>query len=454
MNVAIIGAGEIGSHIASRLSTENNDVVVIDKSADRIKYVSENLDVKTIHGSGSDPTILREAGIESADMLIAVADIDEINMIACLFANMLSPHTIKIARIRNPEFLQSQKIFKSDFLDIHLIINPEIEVVKTILRLMEVPGAADVVDFAQGKVKLVGIRVLPASPMSRVKLKDLDKMGLDHELLIAAIVRGGQMIIPRGEDTIMNNDLVYVVSGNTRIPEVLKLFGKKGEPINRVLIIGGGDIGNGLAKELEKKSIHTKIIEKDPERCTYLAGELEKAVVLEGDGTDQALLQQENVKDMDFVVSATSDQENNVLISLLSQALGARKTITRIDKFSYVPLAFAIGLDIIVSPGLSAISAILQYTRRGRVISVVPLKGEAAEAIEVVAMETSDIVGKPLRKLKFPKGAIIGAIVRKEEIIIPSGEMMIAPQDRIIIFSTKESIPEVEKALTVKLEYF
>lgn len=454
MNIAIIGAGEIGSHIASRLSTENNDVVVIDKSADRIKYVSENLDVKTIHGSGSDPTILREAGIESADMLIAVADIDEINMIACLFANMLSPHTIKIARIRNPEFLQNQKIFKSDFLDIHLIINPEIEVVKTILRLMEVPGAADVVDFAQGKVKLVGIRVLPASPMSRVKLKDLDKMGLDHELLIAAIVRGGQMIIPRGEDTIMNNDLVYVVSGNTRIPEVLKLFGKKGEPINRVLIIGGGDIGNGLAKELEKKSIHTKIIEKDPERCTYLAGELEKAVVLEGDGTDQALLQQENVKDMDFVVSATSDQENNVLISLLSQALGARKTITRIDKFSYVPLAFAIGLDIIVSPGLSAISAILQYTRRGRVISVVPLKGEAAEAIEVVAMETSDIVGKPLRKLKFPKGAIIGAIVRKEEVIIPSGEVMIAPQDRIIIFSTKESIPEVEKALTVKLEYF
>lgn len=454
MNITIVGAGEVGYHIASTLSRENNDVVLIDKSADKIKYVFENLDVKTIHGSGSSPTILKEAGIESGDMLIAVADSDEINMMACLFANMLSPHTIKIARIRNPEFLENPRIFGPDFLNIHLIINPEVEVVKTILRLMEVPGASDVIDFAEGKVKLVGIKVLATSLMAGLKLKDLDKKGLNHELLIAAIVRGNQMIIPRGEDTIMSNDLVYVVTEKKRIPQVLKLFGKKGEPVHRILIIGGGDIGTALATELEKKHVSAKIIEKDAERCTYLAEQLEKTVVLEGDGTEQALLQEENIQDMDFVMSATGDQENNVLISLLAQGLGARKTITRIDKFSYIPLASAIGLDIIVSPRLSAVSTILQYTRKGRILSVVSLKGEDAEAIEVLAMETSDIVGSPLREIKFPKGAIIAAIVRRDEVIIPSGESVIAPQDRIIIFSSKESVPEVEKALMVKLEYF
>lgn len=454
MNITIVGAGEVGYHIASRLSKENNDVVLIDRSADRVKYIFENLDVKTIHGSGSSPNILKEAGIESADMLIAVADSDEINMIACLFANMLSPHTIKIARIRNPEFLENRRIFSPDFLNINLIINPEAEVVKTILRLVEVPGAADVVDFAEGKVKLVGIKVLPVSPMAGIKLKDLDKKGLNQGLLIAAIVRGHQMVIPGGEDTIMANDLVYVVSEGGRMPEVLKLFGKKGGPVNRVLIIGGGNIGSALATELEKRHIHAKLIEKNGERCTYLAEQLEKTVILEGDGADQALLEEENAKDMDFVVAATGDQEDNVLISLLARAMGARKTITRIDKVSYVPLASAIGLDIIVSPRLSAVSAILQYTRKGKVLSVIPLKGEDAEAIEVVAMETSDIVGKRIKKMKFPKGAIIGAIVRNEEVIIPNGESVIAPQDRIIVFSTKESVPKLEKDLMVKLEYF
>ncbi len=454
MNITIVGAGEVGYHIASRLSKENNDVVLIDRSAERVKYIFENLDVKTVHGSGSSPNILKEAGIESADMLIAVADSDEINMIACLFANMLSPHTIKIARIRNPEFLENRRIFSPDFLNIHLIINPEAEVVKTILRLMEVPGAADVVDFAEGKVKLVGIKVLPVSPMAGIRLKDLDRKGLNQGLLIAAIVRGHQMVIPGGEDAIMANDLVYVVSEGGKMPQVFKLFGKKGEPVNRVLIIGGGNIGSVLATKLEKRHIHVKLIEKNGERCTYLAEQLEKTVVLEGDGTDQALLEEENVKDMDFVVAATGDQEDNVLISLLAQAMGARKTITRIDKVSYIPLANAIGLDIIVSPRLSAVSAILQYTRKGKVLSVIPLKGEDAEAIEVVAMETSDIVGRPIKKMKFPKGAIIGAIVRNEEVIIPNGESVIAPQDRIIVFSTKESVPKLEKDLMVKLEYF
>jgi trk system potassium uptake protein TrkA len=277
---------------------------------------------------------------------------------------------------------------------------------------------------------------------------------LAGKILVGAIVRGDHVVIPRGQDTIKVDDLVYFVVKNDEIDSALKLFDIKEESLRRVIIVGAGQTGAALATALDTTRISAKIIEKDPLKCTRLAEKLERVIVINGDATDKDLLQEENIVDVDFIVAITGDEENNILISLLGKSLGAKKTITRVSKHSYISLVSSIGIDTVVSPRLSAVRAILQYIRRGKIISVAPLKGEHAEAIEAEALDTSDIVNVPLSKVKFPKGAIVGAIVRGEEIIIPRGDSVINPKDRLIIFALEKVIPKLEKLLTVKLEYF
>jgi trk system potassium uptake protein TrkA len=267
-------------------------------------------------------------------------------------------------------------------------------------------------------------------------------------------MRDEKLIIPMGTDRLKPGDLVYFISEEEQMIPTLKLFNKRSEPVRRVLIIGGGRIGVRLAQRLEKRSIQTKIIEQSEERCGELAEELNRAVVLCGDGSDQELLREENVRDVDVVVTLTNDEETNILASLLAKRMGARKTITKISKFSYFPLMMAIGIEQVVDPRLSAINTILQHIRRGKVLSAVSIKGEAAEVIEAEAMETSDIVGKPLKSIQFPKGSLVTALLRGREVIIPSGESVIQPGDRIVIFARREAIPKVEKILAVKLEFF
>jgi trk system potassium uptake protein TrkA len=277
---------------------------------------------------------------------------------------------------------------------------------------------------------------------------------LEGKFLVGAIVRGDQVVIPRGQDTIEVDDLVYLVVRNDEIDSALKLFDTKEESLRRVIIVGAGRTGTALATALDMTRISAKIIEKVPEKCTSLAEKLERVIVINGDATDKDLLQEENIVDVDFIVAITGDEESNILISLLGKSLGAKKAITRVSKHSYIPLVSVIGIDTVVSPRLSAVRAILQYIRRGKIISVAPLKGEHAEAIEAEALDTSDIVNVPLSRVKFPKGAIVGAIVRGEEIIIPRGDSVIIPKDRLIIFALEKVIPKLEKLLTVKLEYF
>jgi trk system potassium uptake protein TrkA len=252
----------------------------------------------------------------------------------------------------------------------------------------------------------------------------------------------------------MPGDLVYFISGEDKLEKTIAIFDKPVEAINRALIVGAGNIGYRLVQRLEKTPVHCKVIEKNPDRCAFLAERLNKAVVLCGDGSDQALLDEENVQDMDVVITLTSDEETNILASLLATQMGAKKSITRINKFSYLSLTKAIGIEQVVSPRLSAINTILQHIRRGKVLSAISIKGEQAEVIEAIALETSGIVDRPLKKIKFPKGAIVAGIIRQERIIIPSGESLIQPDDRIIIFARREAIPKIEKILAVKLEYF
>ena len=317
---------------------------------------------------------------------------------------------------------------------------------------MEVPGASEVIDFVDGRVKLIGFTIKKDSPFTDRQL--LSFKDLEEKLLVGAIVRRNQVMIPRGNDTIQEDDLIYVMVRNDELNDVLGLFDIKEETLRRVIIIGAGQTGTALATALDHSKVNVKIIDKNSKRCADLAEKLERVIVINGDGADKNLLQEENIGDVDFMVAITGDEENNILISLLAKGLGAKKTITRVSKLSYIPLVSAIGIDTVVSPRLSAVRAILQYIRRGKVISVAPLKGEQAEAIEAEALETSDIVNIPLSKVKFPKGAIVGAIVRGEQIIIPRGDSVIMPKDRLIIFSLEQVVPKLEKLLTVKLEYF
>ncbi len=454
MKVLIIGAGEVGFHIANRIALENKDVVVIDKNPEAIRRVSDHLDVQVMVGSGSSPVVLEEAGIRDADIMLAVTNSDEINLVACLVTNMISPFTKKLVRLRAADYDHYHDAFRTSLPHIDTIINPEIEVVKTIDLLMRFPGAVDVGEFSQGRVYFIGVTLDQDSSLAGLKLSRLSTQIGEKKLLIAALIRGEQLIIPRGDDRLISGDLVYFITKKDKVFESLKIFGKHEAPVQRAMIIGGGRVGYRLADMLEQKNIYTKIIEKSAERCRLLAERLNKAVVLQGDGSDQDLLAEENIKDMDAVITLTNDEETNILASLLAKQMGARKNITRISKFSYFPLMNMIGIQQVVSPRLSAINSILQHIRRGKVLSAKSIKGEQAEVMEALALETSDIVGKPLKNISFPKGTLVTGIIRGDNITIPSGESVIEPGDRIIIFAQRSAIPKVEKILMVKLEYF
>jgi trk system potassium uptake protein TrkA len=454
LKILIVGAGEVGFYIASHLTLENKEVVVIDKNPDAIRRVSESLDVQVVQGSGSSPVVLEEAGIRNAEIILAVTDSDEANLVACLVANMLSPSTKKMARVRDGDFDKYHENLRENAPHIDTIINPEIEVIKTIESMMRVPGAVDVAEFADGRIRFIGIYLDKNSRLAGIKLAELPEKIADSRPLIAAVVRDEELIIPRGNDRLMPGDLIYFISEKDKLPEILSVFDKQLKPVNRVLIVGGGRIGYRLARSLEERAVYCKIIEKKPDRCAVLAEGLNKTIVLCGDGSDQVLLAEENIQDMDVAITLTNDEETNILASLLARRMGAKECITKISKFSYFPLMKAIGIEQVVSTRLSAINTILQHIRRGKVLSSIAIKGEQAEVMEALALETSEIVDKPLKNISFPKGAIVVGIIRHEDIIIPTGESVIQPDDRIIIFAIRQAIPKIEKILAVKLEYF
>jgi trk system potassium uptake protein TrkA len=454
VKVIIIGAGEVGFHIASRMAAEDKNVVVIDKNIKSIRRVTEQLDVMTIHGSGSNPALLVEAGLKEAEIILAVTDSDETNLVACFVANFISPSTKKLARIRESAWDPYHEQFRKNLPYIDNIINPEIEVIKTIERLMQVPDAVDVYEFEEGLIQIVGIVMDEDSRACGVKLADLRNARGRSVPLITAIVRDNRLIIPRGSDRLMPKDLVYFISTKARLQDTLKEFDKYGEKLKRVLIVGGGRTGLRLAKLLEEKAIHTKIIERNRERCSLLAEQLNKAMVIHADGSEKNILKTENIQDMNAVVTVTNDEETNILVSLLSKRYGVPVAITKVDRFSYFDLMSTIGIQRIVCPRLSAVNSILQHIRKGEVLSDITLRGEQAEVIEAVALETSDLVGRPIKKISFPKEALLVSIITEQGVTIPSGDSIVNPGDRVIIFAKRQAVPKIEKFLTVKLEYF
>jgi len=453
LKVIIVGAGEVGFHIAKRLSLEKKDVVVVEKEEARARQVREVLDAQVIHGKGSSPLVLREAGLASAEIMIAVTDSDETNIVACLIAQALSKNIIRVARLRETEYRGESGIIGKSALHVDLVISPEEEVAKTLGLIADTPGTSDVLEFADGRVKLIGIKVESGSPMAKKRLMELPSEAGD-KILVAAIYRQEAVIVPRGDSRIKEGDTLFLVTPPESVRHVLKRFGKPYEPTRRALVSGGGRMGQGVAKRLAARGIGTKIIERDRQHCEHLAETLDKIVVLHGEGTDQRLLIQEGIRDIDMFISAAEDEEENVLTALLAKRLGAKRVVSLVDTTEYLPLASTIGVDIVLSPMLAAVSTILQFIRQGKIISVSTLREELVEAIEFIAMETSEIVGKPLRKLSLPKGALVGSIVREDEIIIPHGDTVINVGDRVILFARPEAIPKMEKAVKVNLEYF
>lgn len=452
MRIIIIGAGEVGYHIAKKLSEESQDVVIIDKDPGKIRRISDSIDVQALLGSGTSPRMLRDAGIEEADLLVAATDSDEANLIACLLARNLNRFLVKVARVKNQEYMQEKAIFGKDLLGIDLIINTRSMMVDTVLRLMEIPGASEVIDFVGGKVRLVSFLITTDSPLAGKRLSEIKD--LEGNVLVGAIVRGHRVLIPSGKDIIQPLDLVYFVTRSEEAQSVLGFFQSKPRQSRSIMIVGGGDTGLAIASALDEKGYHVKIIDQNGARCKHMATILRRVIVIRGDGTDRDLLREENAGDMDLLIAVTGDEESNVLISLLAKDLGAVRTITRVSKLSYMPVVSSLGLDTVINPRMAAVREILHYIRRGRIISVAPLREEQVEAMEAEALETSDIVNTPLAKVQFPAGAILGAVIRGEEIIIPKGSTVVLPHDRLIIFAAQKVIPNLERLLTVKLEYF
>lgn len=446
MRIIIIGAGEVGQFLAKGLSTEAKDVIVIDSDENRLNNIQESLDVQTVHGDGSSLETLKRAGAERADILIAVTNSDEGNMMACVMSRVYFQIESVIARIRNTEFTAPPILEK---LSIDMAISPEKEAAETILKLLRIPNASEVLDFENGKVWLVGYKVDKHSTLINRYLKDLSDLR-ETQVLIAAILRHEKVRIPKGDDMIEVGDTVYAVAPRDKLVYLKQFFAKDSPDSQRIAIVGGGMIGEYLARSLEAENINVKLIEKSMSRCHYLSEVLSTTIVLNGDPTQLGFLLEENMDDMDVCVAVTEDEQTNLVVSLLAKRLGARRTICVVTKSELIPIANSIGIDAVISPRLSAASAMLRFIRKGGVLSAGTLHDNEAEAIEVLAKASSSIVNRPIYQLNFPKDAIITAIIRGEETIIPQGNDMIIPGDRVIIFTLSHAIGKVEKSLQVK----
>jgi len=444
MRVIIVGAGEVGYHLAERLSQENQDVVVVDTDPDRAGRASELLDVMTVVGNGASIPVLEEAGIREARILLAVTSQDEVNLISCLAATRLGVN-YTIARISNPDYYARGSVLSRERLGIDLMINPEREAARETFELLRSAAATDVANFAEGRVQLVGLVVRDRAPVCGKTLAVLGEQYRDYHYVVVAIVRNGETVIPDGASTIEPGDQIYLLSPLPEVSAIPPLAGYDPFELKRVMIAGGSAEGQFLAELLEEHGIECTILDNDRRRCLELAEALPRSLVLHADATDLELLEMEGVSGIDGFVAATGHDETNLLSSLLAKSVGARKVVSLIEKFDYLPLVPRVGLDAAVSPRMSAVNAILRYVRRGRVMTVATLKGIEAEAIEFRVAADAPIANRTIADLAFPQGGVIGTIIRGEAIIIPRGKDEVLPGDEVIVFALPEALPDIEK---------
>ncbi|HJA08577.1 MAG TPA: Trk system potassium transporter TrkA [Candidatus Mailhella merdigallinarum] len=450
VRVVLVGAGEVGFRIAKRLAQDGKEVVVVDLDPERLSEIQDAMDVQTVTGSGSSPSVLQEAGVEGAGYFLAVTDRDEINLVSCMFANALAPAAVKLARIRNPEYARYPGLLGSDGLNIRMMVNPDEEVVRTIDRLLSLPGALDYAQFADGRIRMVEYKVEQAPFVDRPLMRFRELVG-DDGIMVACILRKDALIIPDGGEAIHSGDTVYFVYRAEAQRSLLRALGRTRGFFNTACIIGGGNIGMLLARLFEDKGVDVKLIERDATRCEELADILDGTLVLHGDGTDKALLEEENVGKMDVVAAVTGDEETNILSCLLAKSLGVRDTVASVNKAAYLSLMELIGIDHSVSARVAAVNGFLNYIRRGRVVASASVGGEAAEVLEAQLPEGSPLLGKPVRALELPRNVLLLAVLRSSEpktgVFIPDGGTVLAPLDHVILLGTRPAINKLEPLL-------
>ena len=452
MKIIILGAGQVGASVAESLVSEQNDLTVVDIDPQRLQLLQDRLDLRTVLGSAAHPSVLAEAGAADADLVIAVTQRDETNLVACKLAARRFNVPRRIARIRATDFLDDEMVLGADGFDVDFSICPEQVLTDYIVRLVEFPEALQVLDFANGRVSLVAVRAYMGGPLVGRQLKSLrqDIPGIDTR--IVAIFRRDRAIVPDGDTVIEAGDEVFCLAATKHIREVLRELRRMDRPVKRVMIAGGGNIGQRLARALEH-DYSVRIIEHNKHRSELLAAQVEKALVLTGDATDEELLEQEGISEMDLFLAVTNDDENNIMGSLLAKRMGARRVVALINRKSYVDLLQSGEIDIAISPAQATIGTLLAHVRHGDVVAVHSLRRGAAEALEAVAhgdRESSRLIGRRIEEIDLPPGTTIGAVVRGDEVIMAHHETMIQAEDHVIVFVTdKKRLPKVEKLFQV-----
>lgn len=477
MKIIILGAGQVGSTVAESLVSEANDITMVDIDSERLSLLQDRLDMRTVAGNASHPSVLVSAGAEDADMILAVTTHDETNLVSCKLAASMFNTPTKIARIRSSEYLAHPEIFSTDNFCVDFAICPEQILTEYIENLVEFPEALQVLDFAEGKVSLVAVSALYGGLLVGQQLQELRKHMPNVDTRVAAIFRKNRPIIPEGDTIIEAEDEVFFIAAAENIRAVMRELRKMDKPVKRVMIAGGGKIGRRLGKTLEKE-YQLRIIERNDKASERLAAELYKTLVLHGDATDEKLLESENIAEMDMFCALTNDDENNIMAALLAKRMGARKVMALINRRAYVDLVQSGGIDIAISPAQVTIGSLLAYVRQGDVVAVHSLRRGAAEALEIVAhgdARSSNVVGKKIEDIELPKGATIGAIVRglpvsgssydkasdeqkhaigHAQVIIAHHDTVIESEDHVILFViNRKMIREVEKLFQVKVGF-
>ncbi|WP_068312134.1 Trk system potassium transporter TrkA [Polycladidibacter hongkongensis] len=458
MKVVICGAGKVGYGIAEQLAAEQHDVSVLDTSAELIKQIQDQLDVRGFVGHGAHPDVLRDAGCDTADMIIAVTLHDEINMIACQIAHQLFQTPTKIARVRAQSYLSEsvKHLYSKEGIPIDVVISPEIEVGEMILRRLSLPGAMETIRFADDEVVLVGIHCDENCPVLNTPLRQLTELFPDLSAVVVGVLREGVMLVPRSADTLREGDLAYICAKRGQVKRTLGIFGHEEPEARRILIAGGGNIGLYVARRLEQQGSRSNvvIVEQKRDRAMKIAEELTGTVVLNGNALDQGILREADVSDTDIMVALTNDDEVNILSSVMAKQLGCQRNLTLLNNASYPGFARSLGIDSFVNPRQVTVSKVLQQLRRGRIRQVHTLQNGMAEIFEAEILETSPLLGRTLREVEIADGVRVGAIYRRGEAITPKGDDVFQLNDRVVVFALAKDVQQIGRLFRVSLEFF
>jgi trk system potassium uptake protein TrkA len=458
MKIVVCGAGRVGMNIAEYLVRAAHDVTVIDQRQDLARKLGENLDIKAIAGHASHPDILESAGAADADMLIAVTYADEVNMLACQVAHTLFEVPTKIARIRQQAYLEPRwnDLFRSNHVPIDVIISPELEVARAINRRLDVPGALEVIPFADDRARLIAGRCHHDCPMLDTPLRQLGFLFPDLKLTTIGIVRDGRFFVPAGDDQMLEGDEVYFVVATSQTDRAMSAMGYEATAPEHCVIAGGGNVGWSLAGLLRERHPHgtIKIIERNPERAADLAVRAPHLNVLLGDARENDILAEANVGAADAMIGVANDDEVNIMAALLAKRLGCPLAFTLINHGNYAPLLGPLGIDVAINPRETTVSSVLQHVRRGRIKAVRSIVDGAAEVFEAEALETSPLVGVPLKEAHLPSGVIVAAVVRGAEVLTPRGTTVVHAGDRVVVAARSQLVKRVEKLFAVRLDYF